>query len=77
MVFLRDNPDGDHDFQADNDLKIFVLSRARDSRGRSAIVEALCELVPPGAHGGAGSEAATAGFPDLSAHAPVIHTITD
>ncbi|NIQ11962.1 MAG: hypothetical protein GWO23_20990, partial [Gammaproteobacteria bacterium] len=32
-IFLRDNPDGDNTFQMDNDLKVFVLSRAKKGQG--------------------------------------------
>ena len=43
-IYLRDNPDGDGDVRHDNDLKIFVLARARGRRGNEAIVESLCGL---------------------------------
>jgi hypothetical protein len=41
-IFLRDNPDGDDNFQRDNDLKVFVLSRAKRGQAGEAIIEALC-----------------------------------
>jgi hypothetical protein len=41
-IFLRDNPDGDDDWQADNDLRIFMLVRTRTPDGAEAIVETLC-----------------------------------
>ena len=41
-IYLRDNPDGDGDVRNDNDLKIFVLARARGRRGAEAMVESLC-----------------------------------
>jgi hypothetical protein len=53
-VFLRDNPDGDDDAQRDNDLRIFVLVRARDALRGEIIVECLCGLEPL-AGGGAGA----------------------
>jgi len=48
-IFLRDNPDGDGDLQIDNDLKIFVLARARGSGGIEAMIESLCGFDPPAA----------------------------
>lgn len=44
-VFLRDNPDGDGDVRHDNDLKIYVLARARSRQGAEVMVESLCGLV--------------------------------
>lgn len=41
-IFLRDNPDGDDDVQTDNDLKIYVLARARGGSGAAVLVESLC-----------------------------------
>ena len=41
-IYLRDNPDGDGDVRKDNDLKLFVLARARGSRGAEAMIESLC-----------------------------------
>ncbi|MCK4535878.1 MAG: hypothetical protein KAT93_02630 [Desulfuromonadales bacterium] len=41
-IFLRDNPDGDGDWQCDNDLRIFMLARARTPLGAETIVETLC-----------------------------------
>ncbi len=45
-IFLRDNPDGDGDLSRDNDLKIFVLARARGREGIEAMVESLCGFTP-------------------------------
>lgn len=50
-IYLRDNPDGDDDVRSDNDLKIFVLARARGSRGAEAMVESLCGFDLPMAGG--------------------------
>ncbi len=47
-LFLRDNPDGDSDARRDNDLKIFVLARARRRGGVEAMVESLCGFSVPG-----------------------------
>jgi len=70
-IFLRDNPDGDNDPRADNDLKIFVLARARGPHGAEALVESLCGLEPaansagyPQA-GGTGGPATEASDPTL------------
>jgi hypothetical protein len=41
-IYLRDNPDGDGDPRRDNDLKIFVLARARPANGPEILVESLC-----------------------------------
>jgi hypothetical protein len=41
-IYLRDNPDGDGDLRKDNDLKVFVLARARGRQGAEAIIESLC-----------------------------------
>jgi hypothetical protein len=46
-VFLRDNPDGDGDVLRDNDLKVFVLARARGRDGQEAMVESLCGFSAP------------------------------
>jgi hypothetical protein len=45
-IFLRDNPDGDADPRHDNDLKLFVLARARAGDGPEVLVESLCALDP-------------------------------
>lgn len=55
-LFLRDNPDGDNDARHDNDLKLYVLARARTPLGPEAVVESLCSL-----HCAAGSGYAQAG----------------
>ncbi len=46
-IYLRDNPDGDSDLQVDNDLKVYVLARARGGRGSEAMVESLCGYTSP------------------------------
>lgn len=40
-IFLRDNQDDD-DARHDNDLKLFVLARARSHNGGEAMIECLC-----------------------------------
>lgn len=44
-IYLRDNPDGDDDPRRDNDLKLFVLSRARTVDGAEILVEGLCGFI--------------------------------
>jgi len=46
-IYLRDNPDGDDDVLRDNDLKVFVLARARGRVGVEAMVESLCGFSVP------------------------------
>lgn len=46
-IYLRDNPDGDGDVRRDNDLKLFVLARARGSHGAEAMIESLCGFDRP------------------------------
>jgi len=41
-IYLRDNPDGDGDPRRDNDLRLFVLARARPASGPEILVESLC-----------------------------------
>jgi len=41
-IYLRDNADGDGDYRRDNDLKLYVLARARGRQGAEAMVESLC-----------------------------------
>jgi hypothetical protein len=41
-IFVRDNPDGDDDPHRDNDLRLFVLARARPATGPGVLVESLC-----------------------------------
>ncbi len=50
-IYLRDNPDGDGDARNDNDLKVFVLARARGTRGAEAIIESLCGFELPAVTG--------------------------
>lgn len=47
-IYLRDNPDGDADAGRDNDLKVFILSRARTATGGDVLVESLCGFIPDG-----------------------------
>lgn len=47
-IYVRDNPDGDDDPLRDNDLKVFVLARARSPLGAETLIEALCGLAPAG-----------------------------
>jgi hypothetical protein len=46
-LYLRDNPDGDGDVRRDNDLKVFVLARARGRLGLETIIEGLCGFSAP------------------------------
>lgn len=48
-IFLRDNPDGDGNYQIDNDLKIFVLARASKASTADVVIEALCGFAAPAA----------------------------
>lgn len=73
-IFVRDNPDGDGDVQSDNDLKIFVLARARSRQGFEAMVEGLCGFVMP--VGGAGRHVVSAGV-SLSEQPVNTYGITD
>lgn len=41
-IYLRDNADGDDDQSSDNDLKVFVLARARGRQSVDAMIESLC-----------------------------------
>jgi Tfp pilus assembly protein PilV len=50
-LYLRDNHDGDEDVSRDNDLKIYVLARARGRKGTEAMVESLCGFYVPGNEG--------------------------
>jgi hypothetical protein len=51
-IYLRDNPDGDDDVRSDNDLKIYVLARARRAQQGEAMIECLCGFDPAAASGG-------------------------
>ena len=55
-IFLRDNPDDDADPHRDNDLKIFVLARARIADGSDVLVESLCGFTPEAAYRQAGED---------------------
>lgn len=50
-IYLRDNPDGDGDAGSDNDLKVYVLARARGKRGTETMIESLCGFDLPVPHG--------------------------
>jgi Tfp pilus assembly protein PilV len=55
-IFLRDNPDGDADPHRDNDLKVFVLARARTADGGDVLVESLCGFAPETSYRQAGED---------------------
>ena len=77
-IFLRDNPDGDGDLQFDNDLKIFVLARARGPGGIEAMVESLCGFDQPAAAGTTETGRATGDIlVDLSAQPVSTYEIAD
>ena len=46
-LYLRYNADGDGDVRRDNDLKVFVLARARRRAGVEVMVESLCGFSSP------------------------------
>jgi len=77
-IYLRDNPDGDDDTRTDNDLKVFVLARARGKRGAESIVESLCGFELPAAAGNAqqSGQASGAGA-DLSSQPVSTYGIAD
>lgn len=60
-IYLRDNPDGDADPHRDNDLKVFVLSRARAANGSDLVVESLCGFTPESAYRQGGEDARRSG----------------
>lgn len=62
-IYLRDNPDGDDDPRRDNDLKLFVLARARPVNGSEIVVESLCgfETASGGAYHQAGQDSRHSG----------------
>jgi len=68
-IYLRDNPDGDGDVQKDNDLKIYVLARARGKQGAEVIIESLCGFEPPAAgyapHASRSTNGTVAGLTEL------------
>lgn len=41
-IYTRDNPDGDHDWQHDNDLRIYLLARVAPPSAAEVAIEALC-----------------------------------
>lgn len=67
-LFVRDNPDGDDNWQQDNDLQLFLLARLPAEPGPETLVEALCgftadtapgdyqQLQPGVLHAGPGEE---------------------
>jgi type II secretory pathway pseudopilin PulG len=77
-IFLRDNPDGDDDLRTDNDLKIFVLARARGPGEVEAMVESLCGFEQPSATGTTETGQATGDMLiDLSAQPVSTYDIAD
>jgi len=77
-IFLRDNSDEDDDLQTDNDLKIFVLARARDPGGPDAMVESLCGFEQPIATGTTETGRTTGGLLiNLSTHPVSTYDIAD
>jgi len=77
-IFLRDNPDGDDDLRTDNDLKIFVLARARGPGEVEAMVESLCGFEQPSAAGTTETGQATGDMLiDLSAQPVSTYDIAD
>lgn len=46
-IYLRDNEDGDDDVRHDNDLQIYVLTRARSDAGGETLIESLCKFEAP------------------------------
>lgn len=77
-IFLRDNPDGDDDLRTDNDLKIFVLARARGPGGAEAMIESLCGFEQPSAAGTTATGQATGDMLiDLSAQPVITYDIAD
>ena len=75
-IYLRDNPDGDGDARHDNDLKVFVLARARGGRGAETMVESLCGFDLPAA-GGSLPQSTTGAGVDLSGQPVSTYGITD
>lgn len=66
-IFLRDNQDGDDDHRRDNDLKIYVLGRAKGGRGNEVIIECLCGFNPlPANVATSGEREDRSLFPELS-----------
>ena len=77
-IFLRDNPDGDDDPRIDNDLKIFVLARAKGPGETEAMLECLCGFDPPIAAGtSAAGQAAGNILVELSAQPVSSYDIAD
>ena len=77
-IFLRDNPDGDDDPRIDNDLKIFVLARAKGPGETEAMLECLCGFDPPTAAGtSAAGQAAGNILVELSAQPVSSYDIAD
>lgn len=76
-IYLRDNPDGDGDVRNDNDLKIFVLARARGHRGAEALVESLCGFNLPATAGHEVPGGSGSNQPSLSDEPVRTYGITD
>jgi hypothetical protein len=76
-IYLRDNPDGDGDTRSDNDLKLFVLARARGRRGAEVMIESLCGFDLSIADGNAPQPGQSVAGTDLSSQPVNAYGITD
>ena len=76
-IYLRDNPDGDDDVRNDNDLKVFVLARARGRRGAEAMIESLCGFDLSAADGNGQQAGQSVAGTDLSSQPVNAYGITD
>jgi hypothetical protein len=70
-IFLRDNSDAGDDPYIDNDLKVFVLARAKGPGGGVAMLENLCGFVQPTAAGTSAVGQATRSIPVVLTEQPV------
>ena len=64
-IYLRDNEDGDGDLRRDNDLKVYVLVRARGEAGGEVLLESLCGFETATGSGGSTNTTVTESFSDL------------
>jgi hypothetical protein len=78
-IHVRDNPDGDGDWQCDNDLRVFMLARVRTPHGGETLVEVLCGFAAAQAATGYAQLAADpfAAGPDLTPGPAVEFHMTD
>ena len=60
-LFVRDNPDGDNNWQQDNDLQLYLLARLATAQGPEMVIEALC---------GFPSHSSSAGYSQLTKQTP-------